>query len=95
MRKIVVLSLAALLVFLCGCVPEKKPRNEDNVLKIGFIYETMTVERWQRDRDIFVAKAENLGAEVIVKDAYEDADRQREIGIEMIDQEWMSRYSRL
>jgi D-xylose transport system substrate-binding protein len=46
----------------------------------------MTVERWQRDRDIFVAKAENLGAEVIVKDAYEDSDRQREIGIEMINQ---------
>lgn len=86
MKKIVVLSLAVLFMSLYGCGAEKASGNEDDVLKIGFIYETMTVERWQRDRDIFVAKAENLGAEVIVKDAYEDSDRQREIGIEMIDQ---------
>lgn len=86
MKKIVVLLLAALLMLSCGCGSEKAFGNEDNVLKIGFIYETMTVERWQRDRDIFVAKAENLGAEVIVKDAYEDSDRQKEIGMEMIDQ---------
>lgn len=86
MKKIAALSMAVLFMFLFGCGTEKTTANEDNVLKIGFIYETMTVERWQRDRDIFVAKAENLGAEVIVKDAYEDSDRQREIGIEMIDQ---------
>ncbi len=86
MKKITVLTLVALLMFLYGCGSDKIPDNEDNVLKIGFVYETMTVERWLRDRDIFVAKAENLGAEVIVKDAYEDSDRQRDIGIEMIDQ---------
>ncbi len=86
MKRFLVLSLAALLMLSCGCVSDKPPRSEDDTIKIGFIYETMTVERWQRDRDIFVAKAENLGAEVIVKDAYEDSDRQREIGIEMVDQ---------
>ncbi len=84
MKKRVALSLAVLLMFLYGCGPDKTSGHEDNGVKIGFIYETMTVERWQRDRDIFVAKAENLGAEVIVKDAYEDSDRQREIGIAMI-----------
>lgn len=86
MKKIVILSLAVLLMLSCGCRSDKAFSNQDDVLKIGFIYETMTVERWQRDRDIFVAKAENLGAEVIVKDAYEDSDRQREIGMEMVDQ---------
>ncbi|NLV35578.1 MAG: sugar ABC transporter substrate-binding protein [Clostridiaceae bacterium] len=86
MKKACVLSLAVLLLFLYGCNSDKPSDREDDVLKIGFIYETMTVERWQRDRDIFVAKAENLGAEVIVKDAYEDSDRQREIGVEMINQ---------
>ncbi len=84
MKKIVVLSLTILFMLLFGCRPDKPAGYEDNVLKIGFIYETMTLERWQRDRDIFVAKAENLGAEVFVKDAYEDSDRQSEIGIEMI-----------
>lgn len=86
MKKIAVLSLAALFLFSCGCMPDKTSGREDDTLKIGFIYETMTVERWLRDRDIFVAKAENLGAQVIVKDAYEDSDRQRQIGIEMIGQ---------
>lgn len=87
MKKIAIVTLTVLFIFLYGCGSDKTSAvNEDNKLKIGFIYETMTVERWQRDRDIFVAKAENLGAEVIVKDAYEDSDRQREIGIEMIDQ---------
>ncbi len=86
MKKIVVVSLAVLFMFSYGCGSDKTFGNEDNVLKIGFIYETMTVERWLRDRDIFVAKAENLGAQVIVKDAYEDSDRQKEIGMEMINQ---------
>ncbi len=86
MKKVCVLSLAVLFVFLYGCMVDKPTDHEDDVLKIGFIYETMTLERWQRDRDIFVAKAENLGAEVIVKDAYEDSERQSKIGIEMINQ---------
>jgi len=85
--KITVISvLAALLMIASGCGPVKTDVKEDKTLKIGFIYETVTVERWQRDRDIFVAKAEELGAQVIVKDAYEDTDRQREIGMDMIKQ---------
>ncbi len=86
MKRIAALSLTVLFMFLYGCSTDKPSFKEDNELKIGFIYETMTVERWQRDRDIFVAKAENLGAEVIVKNAYEDSSRQGEIGIEMINQ---------
>jgi len=83
----VVLAVAGFLLFLTGCGQYRASVAEENkVPKIGFIYETMTVQRWQRDRDIFVAKAEKLGAEVIVKNAYEDSDRQREIGIEMINQ---------
>jgi len=86
-----VLILTGLLLPLPGCMPKKAVGssagdNEDNVPKIGFIYETMTVQRWQRDRDIFVAKAQNLGAEVIVKNAYEDSELQKEIAIEMINQ---------
>lgn len=85
-RLVLILNLALLSALWYGCKADKAARHEDDVLKIGFIYETMTVERWQRDRDIFVAKAENLGAQVIVKDAYEDSERQRKIGMEMINQ---------
>lgn len=80
------LVTVSLLLSMAGCGPEKATVDEEKVPKIGFIYETMTVERWQRDMAIFVAKAKNLGADVIVKNAYEDSDRQREIGIEMINQ---------
>jgi D-xylose transport system substrate-binding protein len=86
MKKVILLLLVAVLTFLLGCASDQTFKNEDNVVKIGFIYETMTVERWQLDREMFVAEAEKLGAEVSVMNAYEDSDRQIEIGKEMVDQ---------
>lgn len=41
-------------------------------LRIGLSLDTLKEERWQRDRDNFVAKAESLGAEVIVLSANSD-----------------------
>lgn len=86
MKKVMVLLLGFGLVFSFGCASDQTFKNDDNQLKIGFIYETMTVERWQRDRDIFVAEAEKLGAQPFVQNAYEDSKRQIEIGKEMVDQ---------
>ena len=53
--------LALLFLFSCSdkSVQNKKPR-------IGLLMETLKEERWQHDRDFFVAKAEALGAEVEV-----------------------------
>jgi D-xylose transport system substrate-binding protein len=39
---------------------------------IGFSMDTLKEERWQRDRDLFVAKAEELGARVLVQAANGD-----------------------
>lgn len=39
------------------------------VIKIGFSMDTLKEERWQRDRDFFVKKAKELGAEVLVQAA--------------------------
>lgn len=86
MKKIGVGLLALLFIILCGCRMDQTFKNEDNQILIGFISESMTVERWQRDRDIFVAQSEKLGAQVIVKNAYEDSERQIELCKEMIDQ---------
>lgn len=86
MKKVILLLLVIGLFFSCGCASDQTYMNEDDQIKIGFIYETMTVERWQRDRDIFVAEAEKLEAQVWVRNAYEDSDRQIEIGKEMVDQ---------
>ena len=86
MKKIGVLLLAVLFIILSGCKMDQTFKNDDGKILIGFITESMTVERWQRDRDVFVAKAEALGAQVIVKNAYEDSERQIELCKEMIDQ---------
>jgi D-xylose transport system substrate-binding protein len=45
--------------------------------KIGFSIDDLRVERWVRDRDLFTAAAENLGAKVYVQSA--DASEQRQI----------------
>ncbi|MGY3870464.1 D-xylose ABC transporter substrate-binding protein [Aeromonas crassostreae] len=38
-------------------------------VKIGMAIDDLRLERWQKDRDIFVAKAESKGAEVFVQSA--------------------------
>lgn len=87
MKKTIMILLTLLFVLPSGCQSSQTYKNDDGVIKIGFITDTMTVERWARDRDIFVKKAEELGAEVIVQNGYEDSERQKQLGAEMIDQE--------
>jgi D-xylose transport system substrate-binding protein len=41
-------------------------------ITIGFSMDTLKEERWQRDRDLFVAKAEEMGARVLVQAANGD-----------------------
>lgn len=80
------LFLFAVIAGLClstttGCTSlDKRPvKNEDDdKIKIGFSMDTLLVERWQRDRDIFVAKANELGAEVIVQNANNNSSEQTE-----------------
>jgi len=86
MKRIGAVVLALLFIFLCGCKIDQTFKNDDDKVMIGFIAESMTVERWQRDRDAFVAEAEAQGAQVIVKNAFEDSERQVELCKEMIDQ---------
>ncbi|MEG9533018.1 D-xylose ABC transporter substrate-binding protein [Mannheimia indoligenes] len=45
-------------------------------LKIGMSIDDLRLERWQKDRDIFVNKAEALGAKVFVQSANGDATAQ-------------------
>jgi D-xylose transport system substrate-binding protein len=44
---------------------------------IGFAMDTLIHERWLRDRDIFVARANELGAEVIIQTANSDSQEQQ------------------
>ncbi len=45
-------------------------------LKIGMSIDDLRLERWQKDRDIFVNKAESLGAKVFVQSANGDVTAQ-------------------
>lgn len=47
-------------------------------LEIGISFDTFSLERWQRDRDIFTSSAKDLGAEVNVQSANGDIERQKE-----------------
>lgn len=49
---------------------------EEEVLQIGFSFDSFVIERWLRDRDAFVITAKNQGAEVNVQVANGDADTQ-------------------
>ena len=57
---------------------------DGNKIKIGFMVDSLVIERWQKDRDIFMSKAKELGAEVILKNANENARLQSEQVRELI-----------
>lgn len=54
------------------------PKIEDTNQKvtIGFSIDTLAIERWQRDLDIFINKAKELGADVIVQNAGNSVEEQ-------------------
>lgn len=52
------------------------PETENNKIKIGLSFDSFVIERWQREKDIFVSRAQELGAEVNVQDANGDINEQ-------------------
>ncbi len=56
----------------CGAaVPDDvaKPAKQDDRIQIGLSIDSFLIERWSRERDLFVSKAQELGAEVNVQNA--------------------------
>ncbi|MCI9397110.1 MAG: sugar ABC transporter substrate-binding protein [Lachnospiraceae bacterium] len=73
-RQISCLLLAVLLLLTaagCGKVESgrEKEDGEEKKIQIGMSFDSFVIERWQRDRDIFVSVAKELGAEVNVQNA--------------------------
>lgn len=82
-----ILVLCVGMVFLAGCgsVQEKDSAEteetasagkEEHKIQIGLTVDSFVIERWIRDRDVFVATARELGADVNVQDAGADAEEQ-------------------
>lgn len=80
-RKILIwLCMLSLLMAGCGTADKSKKlvQKKEEGLEIGILFDTFSLERWQRDRDIFVSAATELGAEVNVQCANGDIRRQKE-----------------
>src|SRR5258707_10694282 len=71
-RRLTVLS-AIFVIILNGQLVQAQ---DGNKLKIGFSMEAMKGERWQSDLNSFEARAKQVGAEVISRDAAGDDDLQ-------------------
>lgn len=82
MKKIglVLLICLTLIPGLTACKDEKEQTKEANVsedkIRIGLSFDSFVIERWQRDRDVFVFTAEELGAEVNIQNANGDVEKQ-------------------
>ncbi len=80
MRKAWMIVLMITSVILSGCSNNmegnKKPEEESDKIQIGLSFDSFVIERWQRDRDVFVSTAQGLGAEVNVQNANGDVKEQ-------------------
>jgi len=79
-RALAFLLTLALLFLSPGCGKDsteakKEPSGENKPL-IGMSLDSFLIERWQRDRDVFVSTASELGAEVNVQVANGDPNEQ-------------------
>src|SRR5215470_19681066 len=70
--KILLIASVVTLSFACSSTAPNAGGNSlsgAKKVKIGLSMDTLKEERWQKDRDMFVKRAEELGAEVVVQSA--------------------------
>ena len=83
MKKIFCIFLATVL-FLCGCGSNQDKSvgvagdSSQEDVSIGMCFDTFTIERWLKDRDVFTYTATELGEKVEVQNANGDVKKQRE-----------------
>ncbi len=78
-----VLAMIIAVMMLSACSGEgadvsKKDKEEDDKVNIGMCFDSFVIERWQRDRDVFVSTAKELGAEVNIQNANGDPQQQKQ-----------------
>ena len=80
MKKRFMLFVVCLLL-LTGCgklqeTEQEEEKQDATPAQIGLVFDSFVIERWQKDRDVFVSTAKEYGAEVNVQNANGDIDTQ-------------------
>lgn len=85
-KSVKILAMVSILIvsllLMAGCTKQEPTAAKEGtaqkgkVVKIGLSMDDLRLERWQHDRDLFVAKAQELGAEVVVQSANGDDQTQ-------------------
>jgi len=79
-KSVFIMVIILLLMSFTGCKNRNMPANDESKteekIQIGLSFDSFVIERWQRDRDVFVYTAEELGAEVNVQNANGDVEKQ-------------------
>lgn len=81
LRMVICFLGPALMLAGCGRIDIAEPKETDTQeekIEIGMSFDSFVIERWQRDRDVFVSTAKELGATVDVQNANGEVDKQKE-----------------
>ena len=80
---LLMISICAAMLSACsmsgkspGQEQEEASEADQEPVRIGISFDSFVIERWLRDRDVFVATAQSLGAEVNVQNANGDVEEQ-------------------
>ena len=73
--------IVTMAVMITGCgkkstETETKNKKNNDSMTIGLSFDSYLIERWERDRDVFVATAKELGADINVQSANGDIELQ-------------------
>ena len=75
-----IIIIFVLLLTLVGCKDKEKDTKDSEItekkIQIGLSFDSFVIERWQKDRDVFVSTAQGLNAEVNVQNANGDVKEQ-------------------
>lgn len=79
-KSVFIMIIIIFILCLTGCDNRDLPANYENEteerIQIGLSFDSFVIERWQKDRDVFVYTAQELGAEVNVQNANGDVEKQ-------------------
>jgi D-xylose transport system substrate-binding protein len=84
-RFLLSLGLTALSVSLFGFAKGQTASVQNTPLKIGYLMDSLKIERWQTDLATFQKRAKELGAEVLVETAEGDDDLQLQQSQKLMD----------